>query len=65
MDFDDLPKIASENPARLLNLEKKKGRIAPGFDADLTLFRYREEGPLEIVAVMRSGSLSYVHDDAR
>ena len=29
--------LASENPARLLGLDHRKGAIAPGFDADLTI----------------------------
>jgi N-acetylglucosamine-6-phosphate deacetylase len=47
---------ASTNPARLLGLDARKGRVAAGYDADLTLFRVLENGgPLEIVATYRGG----------
>ena len=46
---------ASAIPARLLGLSARKGRIAPGFDADLTLFRLPEEGPLQIAATLCAG----------
>ena len=48
-------RAAATNPARLLGLERK-GHIAPGYDADLTLFRVPEgDGPLEIVGTYREG----------
>jgi len=51
---------AATNPARVLALEDRKGRVAPGYDADLTLFRMPEdEGPLEIVATVRVGEVVY------
>ncbi|HBR35334.1 MAG TPA: N-acetylglucosamine-6-phosphate deacetylase, partial [Firmicutes bacterium] len=31
-------KLVTVNPARILGLENRKGRIAPGFDADLVLW---------------------------
>lgn len=50
----------SENPARLLGLEARKGRIKPNFDADLTLFRMPQgHGPLEIVATLLEGEVVY------
>jgi N-acetylglucosamine-6-phosphate deacetylase len=49
-------RATATNPARLLGLDDRKGRVAPGYDADLTLFRVPEgEGPLEIVATYREG----------
>ncbi len=46
-------------PARLLSLEGRKGRIAPGYDADLVLFRLPDDGPLEIAATLRAGQVVY------
>jgi len=43
------------NPARLLGLDGRKGRIAVGLDADLTLFHLPEEGPLRIEATFCAG----------
>jgi N-acetylglucosamine-6-phosphate deacetylase len=50
---------ASRIPAEILGLDASKGRIKPGYDADLTLFRYCEDGPLEIVATVCAGRLIY------
>jgi N-acetylglucosamine-6-phosphate deacetylase len=53
-------RAAATNPARLLGLDDRKGRVAPGYEADLTLFRLREgDGPLEIVATVRHGEVVY------
>lgn len=38
LDICDLVRIASENPARLIGMENKKGAIKPGNDADFILF---------------------------
>ncbi|HLJ57643.1 MAG TPA: amidohydrolase family protein [Chthonomonadaceae bacterium] len=46
---------ATANPARLLGLADRKGRLAPGYDADLTLFRLPDEGPLEVAATLCGG----------
>ncbi len=43
------------NPARLLGLDGRKGRIAVGFDADLTLFSLPEEGPIRVAATFCAG----------
>jgi N-acetylglucosamine-6-phosphate deacetylase len=45
----------TSNPARLLGLEARKGRLAVGFDADLTLFRLPDAGPLQITATLCAG----------
>lgn len=37
-DVGELARWMSEGPARLAGLDRRKGRIAPGFDADLVLF---------------------------
>ncbi|MGV3723000.1 MAG: N-acetylglucosamine-6-phosphate deacetylase [Actinomycetota bacterium] len=51
-------RCATEIPARLLGMERK-GALRKGWDADLTLFRFHEEGPLEIVATLRRGDIVY------
>jgi len=43
------------NPARLLGLADRKGKIAVGYDADLTLFELPNEGPLKITATLCAG----------
>jgi N-acetylglucosamine-6-phosphate deacetylase len=50
-------RCVSAVPARILGLDGRKGALAPGYDADLTLFRLPAEGPLEIAATMRAGEL--------
>lgn len=35
---NDIARIGSENPARIFGLSSRKGRIAPGLDADLFIF---------------------------
>ncbi|HET6383558.1 MAG TPA: amidohydrolase family protein [Armatimonadota bacterium] len=52
-------RCASAIPARILGLENRKGRIQPGFDADFTLFRVPDGGPLEIVASICAGQVLY------
>jgi len=51
-------RCTTEIPARLLGMERK-GALRNGWDADLTLFRFHEVGPLEIVATLRRGELIY------
>ena len=46
---------ATANPARLLGLDATKGSLALGQDADITLFRLPESGPLEIAATFCAG----------
>jgi len=55
---------ATEVPARALRLPNK-GRVAVGYDADLTLFRIPEDGPLQIVATVTGGELAYRADHAQ
>jgi N-acetylglucosamine-6-phosphate deacetylase len=48
-------RMASTTPARLLGEGKRKGRLAPGYDADITVL-----GPdLTVRAVWRAGKLAY------
>jgi N-acetylglucosamine-6-phosphate deacetylase len=47
------------NPARLLGMDNSKGKLEIGCDADLTLFRIPELGPLEIVATFCGGDMVY------
>jgi N-acetylglucosamine-6-phosphate deacetylase len=51
-------RCATEIPARLLGL-RNKGALRQGWDADMTLFRFHEVGPLEIVATLRRGDIVY------
>ena len=46
-------------PARILGLEAHKGRLQVGYDADLTLFRIRESGAVEIAGTICGGELVY------
>jgi N-acetylglucosamine-6-phosphate deacetylase len=49
-------RAAATNPARILGLDDHKGRVAPGYDADLTLFHVPGgDGPLDIVGTMVGG----------
>jgi N-acetylglucosamine-6-phosphate deacetylase len=50
---------ASAIPARILGLEGRKGRLQVGYDADVTLFRVRAEGPLELVGTVCGGEIVY------
>lgn len=50
---------ASTIPARILSLEEHKGHLQTGYDADLTLFRIPEAGPLEIAATVCAGEVIY------
>jgi len=46
-------------PARILGLEGCKGCVEVGHDADLTLFRVPDVGPLEIAATVCAGEVIY------
>jgi N-acetylglucosamine-6-phosphate deacetylase len=60
LGMSGVARAASTNPARLLGLGDRKGRVAPGYDADLTLFRQNEgDGPMEIIATVRAGKAVY------
>lgn len=49
-------RAAATNPAHILGLDDRKGSVAPGYDADLTLFRVPHgDGPLEVVEKYRMG----------
>ena len=51
---------ATINPARLLGVDGRLGRVAPGMDASLTLFRWAEGQPaLSIVATIVRGEVVY------
>ena len=38
LTIDDAVKMMTENPARVLGVADRKGKIAPGYDADLVVF---------------------------
>lgn len=59
LSLSQATRCVSANPARILGLEARKGRIAVGCDADLTLFRVPADGPLEIAATIRGGDTAY------
>lgn len=46
-------------PARILGLEASKGHVQVGRDADLTLFRVPDDGPLQVTATLLGGELLY------
>lgn len=46
-------------PARILGLDGRKGHLQIGHDADLTLFRVPDAGPLEIAATVCAGEVVY------
>ncbi len=58
LGMDGVMQTVTSTPARLLGWENK-GQLAPGFDADITLFRTPDEGALEIVATVSDGELVY------
>ncbi len=41
--FNRLAQWLSENPARLVGLDHRKGRLAAGYDADLCIWNHQEE----------------------
>ena len=45
--------MASLYPARLVGLESTKGKIAPGFDADLVVFNDEYEPQITFIAGKR------------
>lgn len=55
-------RCASTVPARILGLEATKGHIQVGYDADLTLFRMPETGPLDVVGTVCGGEVVYRSD---
>jgi alpha-D-ribose 1-methylphosphonate 5-triphosphate diphosphatase len=48
-------KMVSENPAKAAGLGASKGRIAPGFDADLLLLSELDGSPLSLQATVVGG----------
>ena len=51
---------ATINPARLLGVDDRLGRVAPGMDASLTLFRWAEgQEALSVVATIVRGEVAY------
>lgn len=52
-------RCAATVPARLLGLEGRKGSLQVGHDGDVTAFRVREDGPLEVVATVCAGEVVF------
>lgn len=46
LSLEQLVKVCAENPAKRLGLEKQKGAIAPGYDADLVVVDLNKEWTL-------------------
>ncbi len=59
LSLAQITRCAATIPARILGLEARKGHLQVGYDADLTLFRTRDEGPLEIVGTVCAGDIRY------
>lgn len=55
MDLIAAVKMATANPAKLLGLEKRKGMIAAGMDADLVIF----DGDFKVKATIINGEIVY------
>jgi N-acetylglucosamine-6-phosphate deacetylase len=56
----DAVRMASENPARLLGIDRAFGSVAVGKEASLTLFRWREgQTRLSIAATIVKGRVVY------
>jgi N-acetylglucosamine-6-phosphate deacetylase len=53
-----LAKTAATNPARVLGLPNT-GKVEAGYDADLTIYRETESGPLDIMATVLKGEVLY------
>ena len=52
----EVVRCVTENPAKILGLEHRKGSLKLGYAADLTLFRLASDLSLEIVATIRAGN---------
>ena len=59
LSLAQVTRCASTIPARILGLEGRKGHLQTGYDADLTLFRVPDVGPLEIGATVCLGEVLY------
>ena len=54
----DAVEMATINPARLLDVDDRIGRVAPGMEASMTLFRWEEgQRALSIVATIVRGEI--------
>lgn len=58
-------KMVSENPAKAAGLGTSKGRIAPGFDADLLLLSELDGSPLSLQATLVGGAPVFQRDKTR
>jgi dihydroorotase len=57
MRMEDVPRILSENPARILGIYPRKGALVPGADADISVVDPRGRW------VVREGDLFYKHPE--
>lgn len=58
----DAWKMVSENPARAAGMGDRKGKIAPGYDADLLLLSELDGSPLSLQATFIKGAPVYQRD---
>jgi dihydropyrimidinase len=58
LPLERIAAVAATNPARIMGLGDRKGRIAPGFDADLTFVDLDTEWTLERADVVSSAGYS-------
>lgn len=59
LSLAQVTRCAGAIPARILGIEAHKGHLQVGHDADLTLFRIPDTGPLEIAATVCAGVVIY------
>jgi len=56
--FEDLARFLCENPAKLIGLEKHKGKIEVGFDADIVIFDPKKEFSVSKALLVHKNKLS-------
>lgn len=58
LEWSDVARWLSEAPARLIGLGDRKGRIAPGYDADLAVFDPAAELPVTKASILFKNKIS-------
>jgi allantoinase len=58
LTFSRLAQWLSENPSRLVGLGDRKGRIAPGYDADLCVWNHEEQWTVQGAALQHRHKLT-------
>jgi dihydroorotase-like cyclic amidohydrolase len=58
--LDQFIRVIAENPARIFGFDDRKGKIAPGMDADLVIFNPDQDDVVKKCGeFLRGGSLPY------